>query len=246
MSKSWPDVKLGDMLRRSQETAEIEPESEYREVTVRLWGKVWSKGLGFRFGDLGLWFGARAPAAHILQRLHARNGAIGIVPPALDGAAVTNDFPVFDADTSRIEPTFLGWLTKTPDFVELCKRASEGTTNRVRLQETRFLALEIPVPPLAEQRRIVARIEGLAVKIAEARFLRQHAVAEAEALLMASRSDAILHCKAETISLDDCCTTVIDNLHSNPRYSETGVPCVRSPDVGYGTLNLEGAENRRK
>ena len=242
MSPVWPKVKLGEVLRRSQETAEIEPGSEYREVTVRLWGKgVVQRGLvsGSEISGSRR-FVARAGQL-ILSRIDARNGAIGTVPPALDGAAVTNDFPVFDADTSRIEPTFLDWLSKTPDFVELCKRASEGTTNRVRLQETSFLALEIPVPPLAEQRRIVARIEELAVKIAEARSLRQHAVAEAEALLMASRSDAILHCKAETISLDDCCTTVIDNLHSNPRYSETGVPCVRSPDVGYGTLNLEGA-----
>jgi type I restriction enzyme S subunit len=34
---------------------------------------------------------------------------------------------------------------------------------------------------------------------------------------------------------------IIDNLHSNPRYSDFGVPCIRSPDVGYGTLNLESA-----
>lgn len=45
------------------------------------------------------------------------------------------------------------WLTKTRDFVDLCLRASEGTTNRVRLKEDRFLALEIPLPPLAGQRR---------------------------------------------------------------------------------------------
>lgn len=124
----------------------------------------------------------------ILSRIDARNGATGIVPPTLDGAAVTNDFPVFDVNTSRIEPIFLGWLSKTPSFVELCKRVSEGATNRVRLQETRFLNLEIPVPPLAEQRRIVVRIEDLSAKIAEARSLRELAVAEAEALLMASRS----------------------------------------------------------
>ena len=242
MNKSWPNVKLGEVLKRSQETAEIEPGSEYREVTVRLWGKgVVQRGLvsGSEISGSRR-FVARAGQL-ILSRIDARNGAIGIVPSALDGAVVTNDFPVFDVDTSRIEPTFLGWLSKTPDFVELCKRASEGTTNRVRLQETRFLALEIPVPALAEQRRIVARIEELAARIAEARSLRQHAVAEAEALLMASRRTAILHCEADTISLDDCCTAVIDNLHSNPRYSETGIPCVRSPEVGYGTLNLEGA-----
>lgn len=146
MSKSWPKVKLGEVLRRSQETAEIKPGSECREVTVRLWGKgVVQRGLvsGSEISS-SLRFAARAGQL-ILSRIDARNGAIGIVPPALDGAVVTNDFPVFDIDSGRIEPTFLGWLSKTPDFVELCKRASEGTTNRVRLQEARFLALEILV-----------------------------------------------------------------------------------------------------
>jgi type I restriction enzyme S subunit len=44
-----------------------------------------------------------------------------------------------------------------------------------------------------------------------------------------------------TIELQDVCSDIIDNLHSNPQYADSGVPCVRSPDVGYGTLNLEGA-----
>ena len=100
----------------------------------------------------------------------------------LDGAVVTNDFPLFDLNQLKLNAGFFGWLTKTHDFVELCKRASEGTTNRVRLQEDRFLNLEIPLPPLAEQRRIAARIEALAAKISEAHYLRQRAVQEAEAL----------------------------------------------------------------
>ena len=48
-------------------------------------------------------------------------------------------------------------MCRTASFVEECKRASEGTTNRVRWQEDKFLAREIPLPPLAERRRVVAR-----------------------------------------------------------------------------------------
>jgi type I restriction enzyme, S subunit len=84
---------------------------------------------------------------------------------------------------ARIDPAFLGWLSKAHDFVELCQRASEGTTNRVRLQEERFLALEIPLPPLSEQRRIVARIEEFTAQIHEAQVLRQQAAEEADALV---------------------------------------------------------------
>jgi len=82
-----------------------------------------------------------------------------------------------------LEPRFLEWLSKTSTFVDLCKAASEGTTNRVRLKEEKFLSMEISLPALDEQQRIVARIEELTVKIGEARELRRQAVEEAEALI---------------------------------------------------------------
>jgi type I restriction enzyme S subunit len=121
----------------------------------------------------------------ILSRIDARNGAIGLVPESLDGAVVSTDFPTFALNVERVIPSYLGWMSRTPVFVEICKMASEGTTNRVRLQEDRFLHEEIPLPPLAEQRRIVARIEALAAKIEDARSLRIRAAEEAE-MLMAS------------------------------------------------------------
>jgi type I restriction enzyme S subunit len=50
------------------------------------------------------------------------------------------------------------------------------------LQEDKFLMREIPLPPLAEQRRVVARIEELAAQIHEARTLRRQAAEWTEAL----------------------------------------------------------------
>ncbi|MCL2790977.1 MAG: restriction endonuclease subunit S [Desulfobulbus sp.] len=171
MSK-WPVVKLGEVLARSDEIAEPQATTEYSEITVRLWGKgVFERGRVLGNAVSGRRFVART-GQFIASRIDARNGAMGLVPASLDGALVTNDFPLFNLNTKRIEPAFFAWLTKTADFVELCLRASEGTTNRVRLKEERFLDLEIPLPPLAEQRRIVARIEELAVKVNEARAIR--------------------------------------------------------------------------
>ena len=239
----WPKVPLADVLLKNDCTVALKPDAEYRQVTVRLWGK----GVVLR----GILNGAEIASLNqtvirqgqfILSRIDARNGALGLVPPDLDGAVVTSDFPSFDVVEDRLLPAYLGWMCRTEAFVDECRRSSEGTTNRVRLQEDKFLAREIALPSLHEQRRIVARIEELAKDIEEARGLRSQAAEEAHALLSAARREAILGCPAQTVTLDSVCSAVIDNLHSNPRLSDTGVPCVRSPDVGYGTLNLQNAQ----
>lgn len=187
--KPWPKVRLGEVLTRSDETIEPQADVEYREITVRMWGK----GVIERGRVMGASLPGRRFVAHtgqfIASRIDARNGAMGLVPESLDGALVTNDFPLFNLNTERLAPAFLGWLCRTAGFVELCTKASEGTTNRVRLKSDGFNALEIPLPPLAEQRRVVARIEELAAQIHEARTLRHQAAEEAEALLLSASAN---------------------------------------------------------
>ncbi|MGH7796523.1 MAG: restriction endonuclease subunit S [Candidatus Binatia bacterium] len=185
---AWQPTALGEVLSRSDEIEEIQPDESYKEITVKLWGKgVVLRGVtgGAKFNGSRRFLARKGQM--ILSRIDARNGAIGFVPEYLDGSVVSTDFPLFRIDTSRGLPDYLNWLSKTKSFVELCQKASEGTTNRVRLQEDRFLQFEIPLPPLPEQRRIVARIEELAVKINEARGLRQKGKEEAKALLNSAR-----------------------------------------------------------
>ncbi len=183
MTGQWSPVRLGQLLKRTEESIAIKPDAHHREITVRLWGK----GVVRRRVIPGVEIaGARRFVARsgqfILSRIDARNGAFGLVPPELDGAVVSNDFPIFTINEHLLLPTFLEWFGRTGAFAEMCQRASEGTTNRVRLQENKFLNLEVALPPLMDQRRIVARIEELSAKIKEARRIRQEATDEAGAI----------------------------------------------------------------
>lgn len=183
----YPLVPLGEVLKKSEDWINIYPDCQYRQVTIKMWGQGVVQRNEVAGAEIAASRRLRVRGGQfILSRIDARNGALGIVPPELDGAVVSNDFPAFDVATDRILPGYLGWMSRTHDFVELCKAASEGTTNRVRLQEDRFLALAIPLPPLAEQRRVVARIEEIAAKIAEARRLRAEAVEEVNPILAAT------------------------------------------------------------
>jgi type I restriction enzyme S subunit len=243
MSADWPRVPLGEVLDKSNDWIALDPNTVYQEVTVRLWGK----GVTVRREVPGAEIAASERICvrtnqFIVSRIDARNGAFGLIPDSLDGAVVSTDFPVFAVDGEKLDPAFLNWMSKTEVFVDLCKAASEGTTNRVRLKEDKFLATSIPVPPLPEQRRIVARVEAIASRIAEARLLQEASAAETIALSRVESRAIFESASPESIvPLETVCADIIDNLHSNPIYSESGVPCIRSPDVGWGKLMLETA-----
>jgi type I restriction enzyme S subunit len=163
--KTWPKVALGELLCRSDEPSNIDPAAQYHEVTVKLWGRgVVSRGK-VRGNDVVSARRVVRVNQLILSKIDARNGAIGLVPPELDGAIVSNDFPSFEfRDPERCDPAFMSWLVRSAPFVELCKAASEGTTNRVRIKDERFLDQRISLPPPLEQQALVARLDALAEK----------------------------------------------------------------------------------
>lgn len=183
MSKPWLRVKLGEVLKRSGETAQPAADAEYKEITIRLWGKgVVERGRVSGASVNGRRFIARKNQ-FIASSIDARNGAMGVVPSDLDGALVTNDFPLFDVNHDRLLPQYMEWLCRTPAFVDLCARASEGTTNRVRLKKQEFLNLEIAIPDTDGQRRIVARINAVQQQLQQTDTLRSSIERDVASLL---------------------------------------------------------------
>ncbi len=248
MIAEWPTVALGDVLAKSDNWIDIKPVERYRQVTVRLWGK----GVVQRGEVSGAEIAAgRQLAVHagqfILSRIDARNGAFGLVPRSLEGAVVSNDFPTFVVNTQRVLPSYLDWLSKTHNFVDLCKAASEGTTNRVRLKEDRFLATAINLPPLDEQRRIVARIEELAAKIEEARGLRRQAGEEAKLLTTASARQLLAQVDTPTTELRHWLNQERDGIQTGPfgaqlsssDFTDSGTPILTISNVQFNGLKLD-------
>jgi type I restriction enzyme S subunit len=183
MNEPYPRVPLGEVLFRRKDITVIEDFEEYKRLTIRMKGG----GIVLRDTLTGNEIGTKrqftvSQGQLLLSKIDARNGAFGVVPKECDGAIITGNFWTFDANRDVLDIRYLNYLTRTKLFVDSCIRASEGTTNRLYLQEDLFLAQELPLPPLSEQQRIVARIEELAARIEEARGLRRQAVEEAEAL----------------------------------------------------------------
>ena len=107
---------------------------------------------------------------------------MAVVPERLSGCYSSSEFPLFSPIKDKLEPRWFHWITKTKFFWQQCDEKSRGTSGKNRIRPEQFLAVEIPLPPLSEQKRIVARIEELATKVEEAKGLRGKAVEEAEAV----------------------------------------------------------------
>ena len=241
----WPTVRLGEALTRVAREEGVDTAKEYPLLGVRLDGR----GPFLRETVSGAETAAKhfnrvAKGDFIYSRLFAWRGAFGVVPDALDSAYVSDEFPTFAITPDCLDGDFLRYWFRLPSTLQRVTADCAGSTplTRNRFKEHFFLALEIPLPPLAEQHRIVARIEELVALIDEARALRQQAAAEATALMTAARRAAFSECLGEWVALEDTCEAIIDNLHSNPRLSVVGTPCIRSSDVGYGTLSLHTAQ----
>jgi type I restriction enzyme S subunit len=190
MSKVYPLVPLSEVLKRQKNQINIQEIDTYTRITIRMNGQ----GIVMRDRIPGSKIGTKKQfitkaGQLVLSKIDARNGAFGILPDECDGAIITGNFWAFDVKYELLDIRYFDYLTKTPLFIDFCIRTSDGTTNRRYLQSAKFLAMEIPLPPLEEQRRIVARVEVLAGKIEEARCgsrrkasLRRQAIEETEVL----------------------------------------------------------------
>ena len=177
-------VCIGDFLKKSQNWVEPKPDQTYKQITARLWGK----GLTLRAEVFGSQIAATRQlqvktGQFLLSRIDARHGACGLVPTNLDGALVSNDFPCFDIDSKVVLPAYFAWYARTENFIALCRQASEGSTNRVRLKEDEFLRMTVSLPPLDEQSRIVAKLDKVAVLVARRSKVIEAAERDAKAML---------------------------------------------------------------
>ena len=158
-TKKYPMAKIGSFLKKSKNLIEIQDDVEYKQVTVKINnGGVIARNDGQlkKGSEIGT---KRQTVVHagqfIVSKIDARNGAFGVIPDDLEGAIVTNDFPVFDVDSSKILPQFMVLISTTPQFVEFARKCSSGTTNRKRIDIDAFLQQVIPLPSLEEQEDIL-------------------------------------------------------------------------------------------
>lgn len=184
-NSNFQNIKIGDILKQQKNTEVVQSDKKYKQITVKMNGK----GVVLRKEIQGSNIKTKtqflaSTGDFIISKIDARNGAFGIVPPELNGAIVTSDFPLFRVDNSVMLPDFLNIVIQSPQFIKICQLTSVGTSNRRRVKLSKFLDSRIPLPTIKEQKKFLEKISALNTKIFElerkAVDLRQNVNSEIE------------------------------------------------------------------
>ncbi len=184
MSTKWPKVRLGEVMNERRE----EPSPDDLALgRIKIVEKI-----AFDTGCIQLRTGGETrtgmimiyPGDLVVSGINAAKGAIAVYDSKNSSPiAATIHYGAYVPNYERVSAEFLWWLLRSQFFRELLLQYVPGGI-KTELKAKRLLSIPVPLPPLAEQQRIVARIEELATQIHEARALRQHAAEEAEALVL--------------------------------------------------------------
>lgn len=158
----YPRVQLGEVLELDLDQVEVEPFASYPVAGVYSFGK----GLFAREPILGSetrykTFTRLHKNQFVISRLKAFEGAVAVVAADFDGWFLSQEFPTFKMKRT-IHPRYLAHVCRWPVFWSMLAASSKGLgARRERVHPEQLLAIEIPLPDLAEQRRIASKLDGV-------------------------------------------------------------------------------------
>jgi len=235
MSKTWPLVHLEKVLTHHKEFIQINDVATYKRCRLQLH----AQGIVLRDIVAGTEIKTKKQQVcntgdFLVAEIDAKVGGFGIVPKELDGAIVSSHYFLFHIDETQLDKRFLDFFIRTPAFFEQIK--AQGSTNYAAIRPKDVLEYKIPLPPLSEQQRIVAKIEELAAKIEEAREQRRQTIEEAESLFSSASKAAFEKQPSWTESR-------VSDLCEQPQYGYT-TSGVMEP-VGPKFLRITDIQNGR-
>ncbi len=146
-------VRLADVLALSRQPVKVNRDHDYANLGIYSFGR----GLFAKPPIIGAT--TSAPTLYrvrsgqfVYSRLFAFEGAFGVVPPEMDGWYVSNEYPTFDVDESRVLVEFVELaICRATAWEELAAMTVGLGHRRQRLRPEDLLAFEIELPSLDEQ-----------------------------------------------------------------------------------------------
>ena len=246
----WQSAPLSSAIQYRKEFVQIDDLAGYKRCRVQLH----AQGIVLRDTVPGAEIKTKKQQVckagdFLVAEIDAKVGGFGIVPDGLDRAIVSSHYFLFEVNDNVLNRRFLDFFIRTPAFRE--QVAAQGSTNYAAIRPNDVLGYKIPLPPLPEQRRIVARIESLAAKIEEATSLRGQTIEETEGLV-GSRARTILAAIDEPITeLGQWLDQSRDGIQTGPfgaqlsshEFQDSGVPLLTIGNIQYSGLDIDGVRH---
>lgn len=153
----WKIRKLSRLIHRVVRPVDVNPDTVYREIGVRSWGKgVFHKEpmRGAQLGGKKVFY--VCPGDLVFNIVFAWEGAVAVLSERETNMIGSHRFPTFRHDEEKIDLDYLLMILQTDHGRTLMGLNSPGAAGRnktIRLGS--FLAEEIPLPPLETQRAVV-------------------------------------------------------------------------------------------
>ncbi|WP_335921793.1 restriction endonuclease subunit S [Shewanella chilikensis] len=170
----------------------------------------------------------------IYSRLFAWQGSFGLVPEVMDGCYVSNEFPLYELDTSKVIPEYLVYWFGLPHVQKMVEADCSGSTpgTRNRFKEIFFERLDIELPSIEQQKSIVKSIQLLEQKRSAVIDSRSTVLADAQAMLSSAFHKIIEGAVYKPMSKVAPLERRKVEIDVNAEYPELGVRC-----FGNGTFH---------
>lgn len=194
LPRGWQVAQFARIMRRVERKVMIDDEVEYATVGVRWYGNggfVRERIVGANIARKQQWV-IRAGDI-VYNKLFAWKGSFAVAGDEVDGHLVSDKFPTYELDATKVDPEYLAYYFRTLDLAIQAERLSKGAAaiSKLTLNPPQFWDLTVPLPDdLPEQRRLARVLREAENRIVEARRLRAEADAEADALVASAIGEA--------------------------------------------------------
>jgi len=149
-------TEIGSLINRNRNLIKVDNVQSYKRITIRMnCGGVYVRDVekGEKIKTKSQYVVSSGQL--IISKIDARNGAFGIIPKEADDAIITGNFWAYDVDEKKVDISYLLFVLSSKSFIEKWFVCSNGSGNRLYLQEKLFLSTKVPLPPLDIQHQIV-------------------------------------------------------------------------------------------
>jgi type I restriction enzyme S subunit len=236
----WKTQKLSDVIEKGETiNPTTNPDTKFSYIDVSSVDRV-----SFRISKTQTLLGKDAPSR---ARRAVRTGdvlfatirptlqRVAIVPENLNGEVCSTGYIVLRPKASIICSKFIFYYMLS----EKVKAEMEGLQTGASypaVNDTQVKNLHISYPPLAEQQRIVAKLDAAFVEIDKAIEIARQQASQSSSVLEQITEETFKGVEGELVTLNDACHLITCGVAARPNYVDDGIPFLSAQNVKRGQV----------